>query len=141
MTKNNRFLIGLILGVLFIGLITGLNWKNKSEFNKPTLIRAYYDGDFNGTSIDFKTDGTYIFDNHSIGLSEYVYGKYKINGQSISLDRNEIDNVIKTDILEIKDITENGIDYLAGTYILQIKSNGNEIEQATKFRVVKDNRK
>lgn len=65
-TKSNRFLIGAILGILFIGLIIGLNWKNNSEFNKPTLVRAYYDGDFNGTSIDFKTDGTYIFDNHAI---------------------------------------------------------------------------
>lgn len=141
LTKNNRFLIGPIIGILFIGLIIGLNWKNNSEFNKPTLLRAYYDGDFNGTSIDFKTDGTYIFDNHAIGFSEYVYGKYKINGQSISLDRNEIDNVIKTDFLEIKDITKNGVDYLAGTYLLQIKPNGNEIERATKFRVVEDNRK
>lgn len=140
-TRKRRFLIGPILGAIFSGLIIGISLKNKSEFNKPTLVRAYYDGDFNGTSIDFKTDGTYIFDNHAIGFSEYVYGKYKINGQSIKLDRNEIENVIKTDQLEIKEIAKDGIDYLAGAYIFQIETNGNEIERATKFRVVEDNRK
>ncbi|WP_205318036.1 hypothetical protein [Kordia sp. SMS9] len=129
------------IGIAFIAVIAGLNWKNNAEFNKQTLVRAYYDGDFNGTSIDFKEDGTYIFDNQAIGFSTYVYGNYKINGQSIRLERSEIDNVIKTDLLEIKNIVENGIDHLAGTYIFQIEPNGNELKLATKFRVVEDNRK
>ncbi|AXG69075.1 hypothetical protein KORDIASMS9_01294 [Kordia sp. SMS9] len=140
-TKNSRFLMIPSIGIAFIAVIAGLNWKNNAEFNKQTLVRAYYDGDFNGTSIDFKEDGTYIFDNQAIGFSTYVYGNYKINGQSIRLERSEIDNVIKTDLLEIKNIVENGIDHLAGTYIFQIEPNGNELKLATKFRVVEDNRK
>ncbi|MBU2994810.1 hypothetical protein KO500_00075 [Cellulophaga baltica] len=140
-TKNKRFWIGGIIGIVFIGLIFGIYLKNNAEFNKPTLVRVYYDGDFNGTSIDFKTDGTYIFDNFAIGFSDYVHGNYKINGQLITLDKKEIDNVIKTDLLEIKDLKENGIDHLAGKYLFQIESNGKEIERSTKFRVVIDNRK
>jgi hypothetical protein len=114
-TKNKRFWIGGIIGIVFIGLIFGLYLKNNAEFNKPTLVRVYYDGDFNGN--------------------------YKIDGQKIILDKKEIDNVIKTDLLELKDIKENGIDYLAGKYLFQVKPSGKEIERATKFRVVIDNRK
>lgn len=113
-----------------------MNWKNESDLNKPTLVRVFYDGDFNGTGIDFKTDGTYIFDNSAIGLSDYTVGTYEIKGQIITLDKTEIDNVIKTNLLEIKDIKENGIDYLAGEYLFQVEPNGHEIERATKFRVV-----
>ena len=139
--QKKRFLIGPILGLIFCALILVIKWKNNAEFNKPTLVRAYYDGDFNGTSIDLKTDGTYIFDNHAIGFSDYVYGNYKIDDKFISLDRNEINGVIKTDLLEIKNFTENGVDFMTGTYILQIEPNGNVIERATKFRIVEDNRK
>ena len=139
-TKNKRFWIGGIIGIIFIIIILGLNIKNNAEFNKPTLIRVYYNGDFNGTGIDFKTDGTYIFDNSAIGFSDYVHGNYKINGQLITLDKKEIDNVIETDLLEIKNIKENGIDYLAGEYLFQVEPNGKEIERATKFRVIIDNR-
>lgn len=126
---------------MLIGLIFGLYLKNNAVFNKQTLVRAYYGGYFNGTSIDFKTDGTYIFDNFAIGFSDYVHGNYKINGQLITLDKKEIDNVIKTDLLEIKDIKETGIDYLAGVYLFQVEPNGKEIERASKFRIVIDNRK
>jgi len=139
-TRTSKYLIGPVLGLIFLITIIGINWKNESDLNKPTLVRVFYDGDFNGTGIDFKTDGTYILDNSAIGLSDYTYGNYKISGQKITLDKNEIDNVIKTDLLEIKDIKEDGIDYIAGKYLLQIDPNGNEIKKATKFRVVVDNR-
>jgi hypothetical protein len=139
-TKSSEFLIGTILGIVFIGLILGLNWKNNSDLNKPTLVRVYYDGDFNGTGIDFKTDGTYIFDNHAIGFSDYTYGTYEISGQLITLDKKEIDNVIKSNLLEIKKREINGTDN-SENYLFQIGKNGNKIERATEFRVVVDNRK
>ncbi|WP_298537867.1 hypothetical protein [uncultured Algibacter sp.] len=140
LTKNSEFLIGTILGIVFIGLILVMNWKNNSDLYKPTLVRVYYDGDFNGTSIDFKTDGTYVFDNHAIGFSDYTYGKYQINGQMITLDKKEIDNVIESDLLEIKKKKINGTDN-SENYLFQIGNNGTEIKRATEFRVVVDNRK
>jgi len=139
-TNKKRFLVVPIVGFIFIGLILGIGWKNYSTLNKPTLVRVYYDGDYNGTSIDFKTDGTYIFDNHSIGFSDYTYGKYQINGQRITLDKKEIDNVIKSNLLEIKMKEINGTDN-SENYMFQIRENGIEIERATEFRVVVDNRK
>ena len=102
--KNRRisYLIPLGLGVIFTTIIWIWNIQIKTNFDKPTHVRIFYDGDFNGTGIDFKTDGTYIFDNSAIGLSNFQYGTYKIIGNKITLDKNEIDNVIKTNQLEIR---------------------------------------
>jgi hypothetical protein len=137
--RVSKYLIGPILGLIFLITIFGINWKNESDLNKPTLVRVFYDGDFNGTGIDFKTDGTYIFDNSAIGLSDYTYGSYKINGQNITLDKNEIDNVIKSNILEFRVKEINGTDKTEN-YLFQIESNGNVLKNETEFRVVVDNR-
>lgn len=138
--KTKRFLIGPILGLFFIGVITGIIWKNESDLNKPTLIRVYYDGDFNGTGSDFKTDGTYIFNNSAIGLSDYTYGSYKIKGQKIKLDKKEIDNVIKSNILEFK-VQKTNKTTESVNYLVQIRDDGNKLENASEFRVIVDNRK
>ncbi len=134
-----KYIIGPILGLLFLITIFVINWKNESDLNKPTLIRVFYDGGFNGSGIDFKTDGTYIFDNSAIGLSDYTYGSYKINGKKITLDKNKIDNVIKTNILEFRNKTINGTDKVVN-YLFQIEKDGNILKNETEFRVVEDNR-
>ena len=111
------------------------------NFDKPTLIRIYYDGDFNGTGIDFKTDGTYIFDNSAIGMSDYQYGTFTIKGNEITLDKSELDNVIKTNRLEIRPKT---IEYSDRTeienYVYQTDENAEILKSETEFRVVIDNR-
>ncbi|WP_445456424.1 hypothetical protein [Flavobacterium sp. HNIBRBA15423] len=64
-----------ILCSFFSLIILTLHIRTQLKFDKPTLVKVFYDGDFNGTGIDFKTDGTYIFDNSTIGLlSDYFYG-------------------------------------------------------------------
>ena len=137
--RQSKYLIGPFIGFILIIIIFGINWKNESNLNKPTLVRVFYDGDFNGTSIDFKTDGTYIFDNSAIGLSDYTYGTYKISGQKITLDKIEIDNVIKTNTLEFRNKEMNGTDKQEN-YLFQIEQNGKILKNETEFRVVIDNR-
>ena len=60
----------------------------------------------------------------------------------VILDRNELDNVIKTNTLEIAPKT---IDYSEGAktekYVFQIDKEGNVMKNETEFRVVIDNRK
>ena len=136
-SKNNRFLVIPILGLFFAGLSYGIHWKTQERFDKPTLMFVYYDGDFNGTSIDLKTDGTYILDNHAIGMSNYFYGTYTMDGALIYLDKKEIENVIKSDILSIKPLSETNDEL----YVFQVDSEGTKIDNATQFRVVKDHRK
>ena len=142
--KNRRisYLIPLGIGVIFTTIIWIWNIQINSNFNKPTLVRIFYDGDFNGTGIDFKTDGTYIFDNSAIGLSNFQYGTYKIIGNKITLDKNKIDNVIKTYQLEIR---PKKIEYSDSTktenYAYQVNEKGKILRNETEFRVVIDNRK
>lgn len=131
--------IGLV--IVFTSIISIWNVQVNSNFDKPTLVRIFYDGDFNGTGIDFKTDGTYIFDNSAIGFSDFTYGEYEINGNVITLDRNSLDNIntnrleIRPKLIEYSDRTE------TEKYVYQIDENGNIIEKTTEFRLVVDNRK
>jgi len=135
-------LIPIGLAIIFTAVIWIWDVQINSNFDKPTLVRVFYDGDFNGTGIYFKTDGTYIFDNSAIGLSDYVYGKYEISGNRIILDKSNLDNVVVTNQLEIR---PNVVEYSDRTetdkFVYQIDEKGNVLENATKFRLVVDNRK
>lgn len=142
--RTEKKIISLIpigLALVFISTIWVWNVQINSNFDKPTLIRIFYDGDFNGTGIDFKTDGTYIFDNSAIGFSDFTYGEYEINGNVITLDRNSLDNIntnrleIRPKLIEYSDRTD------TEKYVYQIDENGNLIENTTEFRLVVDNRK
>ena len=125
--------------LIFIAIISILEIKINIDFNKPTLLKAFYDGDFNGTGIDFKKDGTYIFDNSAIGMSDYYYGTYKINGNKITLDKDQIDNLTNLKYLELRENQlEEGKREL---YLYQIDINGKKIEQSTEYRITIDNRK
>ncbi|MGB0882354.1 MAG: hypothetical protein ACPGSO_05335 [Vicingaceae bacterium] len=140
--KNISSLTPSILCIGFSILIGIINYQINKNFNKPTLIHIFYDGGFNGTGIDFKTDGTYIFDNSAIGASDYLYGKYTINGNIIKLDKNNLDDIVITDHLEIrpeesKHTNRNNTEY----YVYQIDKNGTIIKNSTDFKLVSDNRK
>ena len=143
--RTNRSLFSLIplgLAMIFSAVIGIWNFQIASNFDKPTLVRVYYDGDFNGTGIDFKTDGTYIFDNSAIGISDYIYGKYEISGDRITLDKSNLDNVVVTNQLEIRPkIVEYSGRTVTGTYAFQIDEKGKVLENSTEFRLVIDNRK
>jgi hypothetical protein len=140
--KKNRQLKTLaltILCIIFTFIIAIFHIRTQINFNKPTLLKVFYDGDFNGTGIDFKTDGTYIFDNSAIGISDYFYGTYKITNDRITMDKDQFDNLTNLKYLEIREgKTENNATDL---YLYQIDSLGNLIDNLQEFRVTIDNRK
>ena len=125
--------------IIFTFIIAIFHIRTQINFNKPTLLKVFYDGDFNGTGIDFKTDGTYIFDNSAIGISDYFYGTYKITNDRITMDKDQFDNLTNLKYLEIREgKTENNATDL---YLYQIDSLGNLIDNSQEFRVTIDNRK
>lgn len=132
--KSKKYLASSIIGITFIILIVCINWRISYDFNKPTLLKAYYDGDINGASIDFKEDRTYIFENSAIGISHYEYGTYSLRDNSITLDKKGIDNVINSDRLIIQTIETD-------CFIKQVNELGKIIENETEFKVTVDNRK
>jgi hypothetical protein len=139
LNKQLRHLSTTITAVIFIIVIQLMKYNTSKNFNKPSLLKVFYSGDFNGTAIDFKRDGTYIFDNSSIGQSDYLYGTYQITGNKIIIDKNDLDNVVTTSILEIRDKqVEHSGSY--EKYLYQLSKDGQVINNATEFRVVVDNR-
>ena len=136
---KNFFTTYLILGLAVV--LCGMEYMIQRDFNKPSLLRVFYDGDFNGTAIDFKEDGTFIFDNSAIGTSSYTYGTYKILGDKITLDKKSLENVIVTDKLEIRKKEPKHTDGIqADKYIYQIDKNSNAMVDETIFKVIVDNR-
>ncbi len=133
------------VGLVFLLANIALFYYQDSKTNSPTLISGFYDGGFNGFSVDFKTDGNYIMANGS-GLGQsYFYGTYTLKDSIITLDKSNIDNCIKTNTLVIR--TEQyftPLDTISKTgqanYITQIDSKGNEIDREFRFRVTEDNR-
>lgn len=136
--KNKKYLLLIFIGIVFLGFNLYVKQRIQSIFDKPTLLRVFYDGDFNGTGFDFKTDGTYIYDNWSVGFSDYEYGHYSINGDVITIDRNNIDNIIISKRLEIRHTDINPKENW--NYLFQTDGVGKIIQEKTKFRVVIDNR-
>jgi hypothetical protein len=128
--------------LLFIVVILILQIRITNNFNKPTLLKVYYNGDYNGTGIDFKADGTYIFDNSSIGFSDYYFGKYQINGNKITLDRDTIDNLTNLRNLELRyKKIQNETEAKKELTLIQMDENNNIVEGAAEYRVVVDNRR
>jgi hypothetical protein len=137
---QNFFTTYLILG--FAIIISGIEYKNQYDLDKPSLLTASYDGDINGASIDFKNDSTFIFENSAVEMSDYTYGTYKISGNKITLDKNFIENIILTDQLEIRVKDPKHTDGIeTDNYVYRIDKNGNAMVDETIFRVVADNRK
>jgi len=134
------------VGLVFLLANFALFYYQDSKTNSPTLISGFYDGGFNGFSVDFKTDGNYVMANGS-GLGQsYFYGTYTLKDSIITLDKSNIDNCIKTNTLVIR--TEQyfiPLDTISkigqANYITQIDSKGNEIDREFRFRVTEDNRK
>ena len=130
------------IALVFISAILTTELTINHEFNKPTLLKMFYAGDFNGTAIDFKTDRTYILDNSAIGLSNYFYGTYTIDENKITLDKDNIDNIpnlkyleiLNTDSLLLPDEKE------SDKYIYLVDEKGVVIKNSEKFRLVIDNR-
>ena len=127
-----------ILGLAFVPVFWMVKRDGQAAFRKPTLLRVYYDGDFNGAGFDFKTDGTYIFDDFCLG-SNFTYGTYKIAGNKITLDRDTADYFAGMKHLEVRwtDSHNKPLDW----YLLPVDTAGKETPTTWPCRVVVDNRK
>jgi len=129
------------IAVILTVLILSVQYDINADFEKPSLLTVYYDGDFNGTGIDFKNDGTYIFQSSAVGMSNFQYGNYQIYGDKIVIDKNELENVVMTNMLEVR---PGQIEYADSTrsekFLYQLSNSGHIIDDAIEFRVVIDNR-
>ena len=119
--------------MIFINIVCQLYLSSRDD--SAIILKAFYDGDYNGSSLEFREDGMYKFSNGS-GLGESIQrGSYSINDTVITLDKTNIGNVIESKSLLLRKGL-NGADIR----ILQVDNNFNLIHKATEFRVVYDKR-
>lgn len=133
-TREKGALFPTLLGIAFLITILAIEYRVQARFNKPTWVRAYYDGDINGVSIDFKTDGSYVLNSHTIGLSHYNYGNYTIVENRITLDKT-FNQVVPTRWFEIRQRS----DTQGSKWLFQLSDEG-AILDSVSFKVTIDNR-
>jgi len=137
-TKQIRFLFSTLIGVISILWAVIIYQQVYEVREKPSLLRVYYDGDFNGVGIDFKKNGRFVLDDWAVGISEYSYGSYKISGDTLWLypDKEIRFQDIHTLIIEPESYSgEDSLDLENYAYPLVKSDRWN-----TEFRVVEDNR-
>lgn len=143
LTKKKMSYFPTILGAVILLIIGAYLYYQNSITNAKTSIAAFYDGGFNGFSIDLKENGTYIMANGSGLGSFYFYGTYTIKDSIITLDKSNIDGVIKSNKLGIKKYAPFSLinqDEQKYGYITELDEEGNEAKTYFKFRIVEDNR-
>ena len=129
----------IFLGFIIIFTFLGFWYKCEKIDISPIILRANYDGDVNGFSLEFREDGTYKFFNYSFFGGKYYRGKYTLRDSILILDKNNIDNVIRTTKLVIRNFNDNVGKKISR--IVQIDNNHNHIEeQYFDFIVSEDNR-
>ena len=117
----------MFLGLIFVFVFLGILYKNERIDSSPIVLRANYDGDINGFSLEFRKDGTYKFFNYSFFGGKYYRGKYTLRDSILILDKNNIDNVIRTNKLVIRNFNDNVGKKISR--IVQIDNKHNRIEE------------
>ncbi|WP_162927110.1 hypothetical protein [Flavobacterium psychrotrophum] len=116
-----------------------LGWKIHYDYTKPSLIVAGIKVDLGNLKMDLKKDGTFVFTNTFFIAANYNYGMYSISGDTIILDRAEIDNVIHSNKMVLK---EKEVEYKDGfhkeLYLVELNAKTNDIYGD--YKVVEDNR-
>lgn len=136
-SRSLKQLVPAITGALFAIAISLSIYIIKQRDNIPTIIFANFSGDFFGTSIDLRDNGTYKVTNYSFG-AERFRGKYAIKDSIITLDKPGVAEVIKTNRLVIRSVS---LTESTGLVLYQIDEQGKVLETATSFHVREDNRK
>lgn len=99
--KHNTFKSIRTPGIFIISFIiagTILYLRDSSS----VILTADSKDDLSGASIDFRKDGTYKLSSYSIFGADFFRGRYTIKDSIITLDRSEIDGVIKSNRLAIR---------------------------------------
>ena len=120
-------LLPMFLGLIFVFVFLGILYKNERIDSSPIVLRANYDGDINGFSLEFRKDGTYKFFNYSFFGGKYYRGNYTLRDSILILDKNNIDNVIRTNKLVIRNFNDNIGKKISR--IVQIDNKHNRIEE------------
>lgn len=130
LSQASKISLGVLVATILA--VSGMSINRQQYFNQKSILKIAKGADFNGVSMDFKADGTYIFNSYSIGAN-YLYGSYTIRENHIHLQPDE---TTKSPISERLLITAGGN---GEKMVVEVDEMGVELERGTRFQVTKDN--
>lgn len=120
-SKSKAYLTPLI--VLGFAAISSLGLQFiQTESNSTLILWAHYDGDTNGLTLKLREDQTYILENYSILGGEFTEGHYRLENDTIYMDRKEPignDKLVITKDKVLFHLDKNG-EYETGFYSMRI---------------------
>lgn len=139
-TKSKLSFIPTLIGLSMFISFLGVNHFLKSRDNSPLIIQAGYDGGFNGAWFEFREGGSYKFVN-SGGIGATIFrGSYAMKDSIIVLDKSDIDNVIETKLLVIREVHNYYYGARPVRMLFQINERHEIIDKEFCFTVNIDNR-
>lgn len=123
--------IALSISTATLVIVLSMSINRQQYFNQKSTLKIATAADFNGVTIDFKADGTYIFNSYILGAN-YHYGSYTIRQNQIHL---QPDNANRNPISERLTIitAENG-----GKVVVEVDEMGVELERGRRFQVMEE---
>jgi hypothetical protein len=131
--------IPAVTGMIFITSFLVTNVVATARDRSPVLIHASYVEDFYGSGFEFREDGTYKFTEiHGLVGVTFSRGKYVLKDSLITLDRSNIDDIIKSRFLIIR---KRETYDTAQLIMYQINDQHHILEGSTKYMINIDKRK
>jgi hypothetical protein len=137
MYRDSKLFLNLlpsITGLCLLLVLFGTTYYLSRRDQSPTLFYFSKYEDFNGSSIDFRKDGTYKFGNYCLG-EDYERGTYTMHDSLIELDRSNIAGVIVSQHLLIRPF--NGSQNIP-TSLYQLDDTGFPLKQTFVFSLLQD---
>lgn len=101
-SKSLKSFIPSLIGFLILFSFAVNAFVLSLRDNSDVVMHAGYDRGFNGAWFEFREDRTYKFVDHAGIGADITRGNYEIKDSIITIDRNEIGNVIVSNKLAIR---------------------------------------
>lgn len=131
LSQVSKIVLGISISSIVI--VAAMSSNRHQYFDQKSLLKIGTSADFNGVTIDFKKDGTYIFNRYGLG-ADYGYGSYAISQNHIYLQPENPTGTHISDSLIIV-IGVNGTQT-----VVEVDGMGKEEANSTRFQVIEDNR-
>lgn len=129
LSQTSKIALGISTATLVI--VLSMSIIRQQYFNQKSTLKVATAADFNGVTMDFKADGTYVLNSYSIGAN-YHYGSYTIRQNRIHLQPDKANKNPISDWLTI--ITEEN----GKKIVVEVDEMGIELERVTRFQVMEE---
>lgn len=129
LTQTSKIALGISVATFVI--VLSMSITRQQYFNQKSTLKVATAADFNGVTMDFKADGTYVLNSYCIGAN-YHYGSYTIRENHIHLQPDKANEDPISERLLIM-TTETG-----EKVVVEVDEMGVALERGTRFQVMEE---